>query len=164
MVIRPSLILVTAIAGCSAPAEPVTQPNKASFILTCSGIGQVTTKSDMQTKIISEKTPTQIIYRYDNDKGVLETQHLGVNYSPFCTGPDQEICKIEVTENRLLANNLDMFPGKISDQVSGFEEHIDIDRTTMIGSYLTKSSVGTFTETEFKTHFKVEVRIPLICR
>ena len=114
MVIRHSLILIAAIAGCSVPAEPVTQPNNASFILICSGIGQVTTKSDMQTKIISEKTSTQIIYRYDNDKGVLETQHLGLNNSPFCTGPDQEICKIEVTENRLLANNLDMFSGKIS--------------------------------------------------
>ena len=164
MVIRPSLIVATAIAGCSAPAEPVTQPNKASFVLTCSGIGQVTTKSDMQTKIISEKTPTQIVYRWDNDNGVLETQHIGVNYSPFCTGPDQEICKIGVTENRLLANNIDMFSGKISDQVSGFEEYIDIDRTTMNGSYITKNSVGTFNGTEFKPYFKVEVRIPLICR
>jgi hypothetical protein len=57
-----------------------------------------------------------------------------------------------------------MFSGKISGQVSGFEEHIDIDRTTMTGSYITKNSIGTFNETEFKTYFKVEVRIPLICR
>jgi hypothetical protein len=162
--LRASIIITAAAAGCSIASGPTAHPDKPDFVLTCSGIGQVTTKAGQQSRIIFEKMPTQISLRWNDENNTLYTHLSGVKYSPFCNGIGQEICNVEILDTRITANSLDIIQGKLPNQASGFEENIAIDRTTLSGSYVTKSSTGTFTDREFEAIFKVEVKIPLDCR
>lgn len=155
----PAILLATIVA-CSPPSS---QSIRTSFSLKCQGFGRVAVTRDGIKQPSRVGTLSTIYYRWNGETMSTVTDHGATEPTAFCHDEGQEECSAQIVGEHLLASSFDLVPGKAPNWVGSFEEKIDINLKSLVGTAIITNSIGTLTDQAEHVAFKVNLEIPLQC-